>query len=490
MSSALERESRVRLLAGDCLGGWELLTRAFRDDPEGMSYYGEGVVETSNAYRIGEGPMIAALSSALRRRPRLAAALAWRGALRRRQCRYEEAAADLARAERLGLRTAAVLTWLGEARLQLADIDEGFRLLRSALTKRDARAWNWAWCGRSYLTRARDAAGLDYLDRAVVLAPDWPVALAWRGEARRRLGDKKGMEADFSAALRLAPDAHLARLIRGWRALARGGAGALRDLREAAVAMPDYPLWHRGLAQAAWRAGDDSAWIESFDRAARLSAKYVHEAGCWDARFSASALAALDRVCSARPRHAAARAWRGFLRLRAGMPARALRDLEAACSLDPAHPAAWAWRAQALAEAGKPAEARRALTRGLALSPRVDLWLALSRLELGQGRLQPALKAYASALAADPGCARAYTERGALQLALGDAAGAAADLRRAVDLDRRDANAAADLAEALSRLGRRAQAGELRRRALRLDSAAARHRFDYWRRSGPAQTSK
>lgn len=458
---------------------------AFAADPQGVAaQYAEGTEQrpARDPNAAAEDAMLAALDAAVEKKNAPAMACAWRAALLRRRLRYAEAVAML---ERSKLTAAFALTWRGEARLQTGDLAGGLRDLKAALKRRDAAAWNWAWTGRIALTLLKDRGALKYLDRAISLEPRWPLARVWRGEARRHLGFRQGMLADFSAAEKLGLDDYWRVMVLGWRALDHVRAGFLkegaRDLAEARRRMPGYALWPCGLAQAARKDGRLRDWIELFDAAAVLGPRYIREAESWDAEKTAAALRDLDSALKDEPKLACALRWRGFLRARSGDPKNAAADLARACRLEPKSHAAWLWQAQALAAAGDFSPACACVERALALEPAsIEALLTLARLETARGRTAEALAAYGRAEAADPRCTPVYSERGCLRLTLGRFKEAAEDLALAVSIDSRDAERFVDLAEARLRLGDAAGAKQALERARKLDSGRALEREKRW----------
>lgn len=487
--------SAVRLLDGDCAGGWDDLMRAYALCPSFMFSYAEargassrrGLSRWMTDDAFDSRALLKELDEAVRRRPRLAAAWAWRGLLRRRMGDYGGCAADLDRARSLGLETAMTLTWRGEARLQTGDAG-GLDEMRRAATL-DCRAWNHAWLGRAKIAFGRDPGALKCFDEALRLEPDNGWYLAWRAEAKRLLGIRRGLLRDFDRALALDPGYGYASWVRTWRGLACLQLGrpreALRDfdlvLREA----PDYALAVVGRARAERALGRIAAWVSDLDRAASLDAKHVQ---AWYSRPRADVeqnAAVLDRLCRRRPAGAGARRWLGFFQLLLGRLDEARGNLERAARRDAHHSWTWAWLGQTRQLAGEPAAALKDYGRALRSAPDSALilhWRAGARLALGQA--QGALRDLEASVRRDGRFAAALGDLGRVRLLLRRPAEAANALRAAVGLDRNDAGAWADLARACSLSGDRKGRDEAERRARALDPSALKNRRRAWATAG------
>src|SRR6185312_14031141 len=341
-------------LSGDVRGGWKDIEAAFAADPRLMALYAEGEFSQSppkgKPSRLPRGrpedvpsaAVLAVLDGGFKE------SLAWRGLLHRRALRYDEAAQDLSRAWALGLRSAALRTLVGEAKLQTGDAS-GLADLERALELPDARAWNHAWCGRAKVAFGRDARALAHLDRAIALDPDNGWTYAWRAEAKRLLRSPGGPLADFDRALSLLKsDAHRC-FCRTWRGMALAEAGdaaaALADFDAVLASMPSYGPALQGRAAALRRLGRLDDWFEAFDCAARSDPKYL-------AVFCSSTparLAESERDFGA----VGARGWRGLARLLQGKSEAALADLDAALKSRRGDALLYAWRAQARQQLGR-----------------------------------------------------------------------------------------------------------------------------------------
>lgn len=479
----------LRLQDGDPEGGWEDLLRAFALSTEYGAVYAEGEDEAARSrdtFPLSglEFPeMEALLTRALKRRPGLAVAWAWRGLVRRRLLRYAEAAADLSKAVELGLSTALVLTCRGEARLHGGDLG-GLDDLEAAVRKPCA-AWSWSWLGRALIAFKRDARGLDAVSKAIALEPWNGWHRAWRAEGKRILGRKAGMYADYAASLRLDGAMRHSGFVRAWRGLALVTDGrfapALADFEASLKAMPGYALAVNGKARALQGLGRSRQWLEWLDRAVRLDQKYVYSQRSMPAAVAAKLAAQAGRVTELHPREARAWRWRGFYLGLTGDVAGAEAAWAKALALSPKDALVLAWRGQLRAERGLPGakEDLRRAAKGRKDDVAARVWLA--KLELAEGRPKEALRHLDEAVAADPRFAWAFADRGRLRLMLGNAAGAAADFRVAVGMNAGFAEGWADLAEALKQAGDAAGSRAAAARAHEVSPSQAAGRAAQWR---------
>ena len=263
-------------------------------------------------------------------------------------------------------------------------------------------AYAWAYLSRARLSHASASSAVDAIDRAVRLRPTCGWIRIWRGETRRRLGDVRGALQDLDAGLELDPDYELGYSWRGGvnRTLGRVQR-CLSDLAIAGALVPDHAWTHQELSLAHRERGRTDDALLHLARAHRLDAKFVWSSARGKDR---RALAELNGEIRRHPSNAAAWAWRGQSRLRAGHWSAAKSDLDRAVRLDPRNGWAWAWRARAYHKLGRLALARRFYDRALELEP-----------------------LYAPALA----------WRGRLRHRLGDFPGALEDLSRAVVSDKK-----------------------------------------------------
>jgi lipoprotein NlpI len=274
---------------------------------------------------------------------------------------------------------------------------EAVALAKKTMASRGERAWTRATYGRA-LARAPGgecaALARRELDAAVAANPRAGWTWAWRALARVS-SDPDGALADLNKALALAP--HYFRAY-GWRGalLRRRGrlAAALADLDRAVAGEERYPFSSHERSLARRAAGDFLGAAADLDSAHALDPRY-------------SWVYAPGREPSAAER------------------ARGLRELARAISRHPSCASLRAWRGELLLRAGESGPAILALEDAAALDPAHALaqgFLGLAYLEAGRAR---------SAL--DP-------------------------LRRAAALDARRLPFRGGWAEALRRLGRKAEA--------------------------------
>ncbi|GIH94066.1 tetratricopeptide repeat protein [Planobispora siamensis] len=144
-------------------------------------------------------------------------------------------------------------------------------------------------------------------------------------------------------------------------------------------------------------------------------------------------------------------------------------DLDRVLELDPGYLDAYVNRAGVLAMLGHEARARDDVAAGLGLAPgHPHLLTVRGQLDVEAGRFEEAAAAFDAALAREPGLGAAWANRGILRYRLGDPAGAAADLGRAIELGE-SAELYFNRAMALRDLGDEAGARRDIRRALDLD---------------------
>lgn len=167
-----------------------------------------------------------------------------------------------------------------------------------------------------------------------------------------------------------------------------------------------------------------------------------------------SDLPLMDRALRLSPREGWMHAWRAEGLRRLGRAAAAERAFARALELDPLYDQAYAWRAKLLLSQGRPAEAVKSLRRGLALCPDFEkAWRPLVAALRGLGRVDEALDALERAAALNhrngwlgPWRVEGWSASEETDAALSALAG------------RTDARARAWRGEALSQLGRQAEA--------------------------------
>lgn len=475
----------LRLLAKDPAGGWADLERAFTMNPSYAATYAEGEdVEARSraAFPLPGLPMRelkAELDGTLAREPGRATTWAWRGLVRRRLFDYAAAAADLTKALERGFATALVYTTRGEARLQSGDRG-GLADLEKAVTLPCA-AWNHAWLGRARTAFFRDKRALGDISRAIRLEPgnDWH--WAWRAEAKRILGVRRGRLADYAKALALDAERHHDGFIHTWRGLSLLADGdydaARRDFEAALRSMPKYALAVNGKARALRGRRRFGDWLRWLDKAVALDQKHAYN----QQNMKPELARALAEDCARAPRSARARRWEGFYLAMAGDHAAAEPRFAEALALDPRDAWAWAWRGQFRAERNDP-RAAKDLKKALSLDGKLigaRVWLA--KLEVAAGRPRAALRHLDAALAADSRFVWAFADRGRLKLMLGDPEGAVRDLRVAVTMNATFAEGWADLAEALRRAGDARGARQAEEASRRLEPGLFANRAAQWR---------
>jgi tetratricopeptide (TPR) repeat protein len=376
--------------------------------------------------------------------------------------RFEEARTDLEAA-------LALDPDLGSSRRAWRPGDERgpeLRALDAAIAGRPGEGWLRAWRGQLDYDALRPETALDDLRRAVALDPScgWARAflaraeslwlgteaaerelarafadapacgwiLLWRGLLRARRGDAAGAGRDYASAASRHPGYALAR---GWLGNRRRELGnlkeALAELDVAAELDPSYGFHFERRRRTLWRLGRHAAAFEDMALAVRRESRFRWADGGRPEDLARAEAELTARLAEA-PGDADARAWRGETRLAAGDLAGAREDLVGSLAPWPR-----AWRAELLLASADAEGALREADASLAGDPSyARAWGAKARALASLGRGRAAIAALDRVTELDFGAAWAYCERGRLRLAAGRRGAAAADLRRALALDR------------------------------------------------------
>ncbi len=253
------------------------------------------------------------------------------------------------------------------------------------------------------------AEALRHLDAALALEPREGWLHQFRGDVRRRLGDREGFVADGEAAIRLDEGAAYFRFAAGdprtrsrrrvheaaghfikrhprayWMLAYRGDLRRSPEINDFSGAIRDF--------EAALELRPDAAWVWAY-----LSRALMAE------RRGARARDAIDRAVSIDPACGWLHVWRGEVRRRAGEPAAALADFDRGLSLDADYEMGYAWRGGARRALGDPAAALGDLDLACVLDPAYG-WTYQERLLALRdlGRVGEALDAGEEALRRDP----------------------------------------------------------------------------------------
>jgi tetratricopeptide (TPR) repeat protein len=355
--------------------------------------------------------------------------------------RFDEAVLSMEAAVRRAPRNAGLRAVLARVRFVNRFPEQGLLDLRKAAALDSGCGWIQGWLAEALRHRGKIRESLRRAERALALDPSYFRSYAWRGGALRQLGRPKEAVADFDRALRLD-----ARQCRGWGSNAIG-----RD----ADRNRSWILNERMLAKRAL--GDVAGAIKDLNLAHALNNRYgwIFSARR-EAPAHAAAAAELGFFLRRCPRHAWARAWRGWTMLGAGFCAEALEDLRRASASGARGAWILTWRARARAGMGDAAGALADLDRAVRFDPHYAPAAAWrGGLLRAAGRPGPALRELDRALALDPVCAWALAWRGELSLSQGRPRRALKDLDGALLLDPENADSYLWRAEARRRLGER-----------------------------------
>lgn len=416
--------------------------------PEGLAFRWES--SAAQGRRDDEG-----LEEALAIAPDDARVRAWRAVKLADMSRWDEAAAEAARAAERDPRSAfprliqglALLNG-GDRRAAVAAFDAGLRL---------APRTEWAHRARAIalFEEGREAECVESCAAAMRLNEMIGTLFIPLGLYRKNLSTRECVDA-ATRRLEKDPGAWWAKVYRSdyrREPSINENAGAVQDLRDALKARPDVAWTWAYLARCQTAAGDFGGARESLETAHRLDP----ECG-W--------------ILS----------WRGEHRRRAGDPKGALSDLERALELEPDYELAYAWRGGAKRALGRAKEAVADLTTAIRLDPTYVEWCHFERFnslrDMGRvgdaladlreaHRLNPkfvyetdakkfpkALKELLKVPAKDPRRALALSWAGEVRLRMRDFAGAEQVLARAAKADAGLAFARTLRGRALGELGR------------------------------------
>ena len=437
---ALISEATLRIQGNELAAGRELIERAQRLAP------GSAIVNFSRAVlALLEGRHAEcreALDRVLNLIPRHAPATLLKAVVL-------SLSGDLEQAQRVMSVYLGRYPWDLHARKLLAAIllrqrqpERAASVLAPVIEKAEPDAELMSLAGRAGLETGHLNRGLEYLDRAVALAPDSMRFRVERGLGRLAAGDEQRGLADLADAARLGSDQIQADLFLIAALLARADASAARDAADALDARhPGRPVV-RQLKGAILLAMNDSAAARAeFERALQLEPGYF------------PALGALARLDAAQGNLPGARA-----------------RIEAFLARNPSNLEANLAMAEVEAASGREPDAMARLGRMHDLHPRASVaLLELAKLQLRTRRFDVALTSAQRALALDAGDPEVFETLARAELANGDAAAAAATLTRLVMRYPRTASPLLLLAEAHFSGGDARRAESVLQAALRLE---------------------
>lgn len=395
------------------------------------------------------------LEEALKAAPDDGRVRAWNAVRLADLARWDEAAAEAARAAARDPRSAFPRFIQGLALLNSGDRPAAVTAFEAGLKLNPSTEWAHRAAAIALYEEGREAACLEHCSAAMRLNEMIGTLFIPLGLYKKNLSTRECVDA-ATARLARDPGAWWARVYRSdyrREPSINENAGAVEDLREALKARPDVAWTWAYLARCQTAAGDFGGARESLETAHRL-----------------------DPECGW------ILAWRGEHRRRAGDPKGALADLEKAVSLEPDYELAYAWRGGAKRALGKAKDAVADLTVSIALDPTYVEWCHFERFnalrDLGRTgdaledlreahRLNPkfvydtdpkrfpkALKELAQVPAKDPRRAEALAWSGEVRLRMRDFAGAEEVLAKAVKAGPALAFARTLRGRALGELGR------------------------------------
>ena len=219
------------------------------------------------------------------------------------------------------------------------------------------RPWPLYYLGSLELQGGALPAALEHAERALELAPDWPLGLTLRANLKLHQGREREALADLDRALVLDPELALAYRDRAFTRQRLGQPEGLADLERSLALDPDDPEARYRRAMRRMEGKDAQGALEDALRACELAPR-TSEYRLYLAYLRrhmddlAGSRAELDRVIELAPGNARAWADRGLVRRQQGDLRGALADYDRALQLDPSKAETWMRRAIAREHAG------------------------------------------------------------------------------------------------------------------------------------------
>jgi tetratricopeptide (TPR) repeat protein/S1-C subfamily serine protease len=310
-------------------------------------------------------------------------------------------------------------------------------------------------------TRLGDKKGAmaDY-DMAIRIAPQYVKAYYSRGVAKSNLGDEKGAMADYDMAIRIAPQYADVYLIRG---------EAKSKLGDKKGAMADYDMsiridlqyadayLNRGNVKA--ELGDKKGAIADYDMAIRINPKYAKAYSNRGAVRSQlgdkqGAISDDNMAISIDPQSAVAYYNRGNGKSNLGDEKGAIADYDIAIRINPQYADAYSNRGNSKSKLGDNKGGIADYDMAIRINPQYALaYRNRGVTKSASGDKKGAIADYDMAIRINPQDAKAYNNRGAVRNQLGDKKGAIADLNMVIRINPQDANAYYNRGYAKSELG-------------------------------------
>ena len=317
-------------------------------------------------------------------------------------------------------------------------------------------------------------AEVDQLDIAIAKRPDAPWLYKQRSDARRELGDIDDAIADFNQFLKLNKPPYVGAIAERGDLYFRTSAfaQAVADYSAAIKEAPDRVEWYHRRALTLRTKGDHAAAILDYDYLVQTSGPspetflgrglayaglgkperaivdftkaidaFPEDATAYYNRAQAEresgnidvALIDYGKAIELDPKYAVAYNSRGRAHAISNRSAEALADYNEAVRLNPKLAAAYCNRGLLHLAAGRVDAAVEDLTRAIEADPvERSFWIARGKVLLTKGSSAEAEKDFSAALARDPIDTQALTGRAAARLAVGKAAAAADDINRAL----------------------------------------------------------